>query len=62
MRITARILVFTFLAILPPNLIAAKIIDKIVAQVNDEIITLSELEHAMKIFQGQSRRHPTDRK
>jgi peptidyl-prolyl cis-trans isomerase SurA len=52
MIITARILVFTCLAILLPNLIAAKIIDKIVAQVNDEIITLSELEHAMKNFKA----------
>ena len=31
-----------------PSLVAAKIVDKIVAQVNDEIITLSELEQAMK--------------
>jgi peptidyl-prolyl cis-trans isomerase SurA len=52
MRITARILVFAFLAILPSSLVAAKIIDKIVAQVNDEIITLSELEQAMKYAKG----------
>ena len=33
----------------PPYVrVSAKIVDKIVAQVNDEIITLSELEQAMK--------------
>ncbi len=45
-------MVFAFLAILPPSLVSAKIIDKIVAQVNDEIITLSELEQAMKYFKA----------
>jgi peptidyl-prolyl cis-trans isomerase SurA len=50
MRLTVVLIVFAFLAILPPGLVSAKIIDKIVAQVNEEIITLSELEQAMKYF------------
>jgi peptidyl-prolyl cis-trans isomerase SurA len=59
MRITALILVFAFLAILPPSLADAKIVDKIVAQVNEEIITLSELEQAMKYFKTNTSQ-PTD--
>jgi peptidyl-prolyl cis-trans isomerase SurA len=53
MKITAYILVGALLAILPPSLVSAKIVDKIVAQVNDEIITLSELDQAMKYSQGK---------
>jgi peptidyl-prolyl cis-trans isomerase SurA len=53
MRITAYVLVGALLAILPPSLVSAKIVDKIVAQVNDEIITLSELEQTMKYSQGK---------
>ncbi len=52
MRLNTFLLVFAFLAVLPQGMVAAKIIDKIVAQVNDEIITLSELEQAMKYFQA----------
>jgi peptidyl-prolyl cis-trans isomerase SurA len=54
MKTTALILLTAFLAILPPSLAEAKIVDKIVAQVNDEIITLSELEQAMKYSQGKT--------
>jgi peptidyl-prolyl cis-trans isomerase SurA len=50
MRKAACIIIVAILAILPPNLVAAKIVDRIVAQVNNEIITLSELEQAMKYF------------
>lgn len=46
---TCLMLCFTLLlAICWPSAGSAKIVDKIVAQVNDEIITLSELEQAMK--------------
>ena len=48
MKITVCCLFAALLAIVSPNAVAAKIVDKIVAQVNDEIITLSELEQAMK--------------
>jgi peptidyl-prolyl cis-trans isomerase SurA len=50
MRTAAGILAILWLAIVPWSQVAAKIVDKIVAQVNDEIITLSELEQAMKYF------------
>lgn len=53
MRIIAFILVIAVLFIIPPSFGEAKIVDKIVAQINDEIITLSELEQAMKYSQGK---------
>ena len=52
MKITVSCLFAAFLIIMSPNVGSAKIVDKIVAQVNDEIITLSELEQAMKYFKG----------
>lgn len=58
MRLTAALIVFAFLAVLPPGPVAAKIIDKIVAQVNEEIITLSELEQAMKYFKTNTGQAP----
>lgn len=48
MKVTLLSLVIAGLAFLPAQPVPAKIIDKIVAQVNDEIITLSELEQALK--------------
>jgi peptidyl-prolyl cis-trans isomerase SurA len=52
MRKAANIVIIAVLAILLPSLAAAKIVDRIVAQVNNEIITLSELEQAMKYFRS----------
>ena len=52
MKITVSCLFAALLTILSANAGVAKIVDKIVAQVNDEIITLSELEQAMKYFKG----------
>jgi peptidyl-prolyl cis-trans isomerase SurA len=60
MRIAAQILIVAFLAIIPLDAVSAKIVDKIVAQVNDEIITLSELEQAMKYSQSKPDAAPTD--
>jgi peptidyl-prolyl cis-trans isomerase SurA len=60
MRIAAQILIVAFLAIIPLDVVSAKIVDKIVAQVNDEIITLSELEQAMKYSQSKPDASPTD--
>lgn len=60
MRIAARILLVAFLAIIPTSIVSAKIVDKIVAQVNDEIITLSELEQVTKYSQGKPGASPTD--
>lgn len=50
MRTTSCILLVALLAMCAPAPVAAKIVDRIVAQVNNEIITLSELEQAMKYF------------
>lgn len=52
MRLIASLLFCACLAILPDGMAAAKIVDEIVAQVNDEVITLSELEQAMKYIQA----------
>ncbi len=52
MKITVSCLFAALLTILSADVGVAKIVDKIVAQVNDEIITLSELEQAMKYFKG----------
>ena len=52
MKITVSCLFAALLIILSANVGSAKIVDKIVAQVNDEIITMSELEQAMKFFKG----------
>jgi peptidyl-prolyl cis-trans isomerase SurA len=48
----ASMVIVAVMALLPPSFAAAKIVDKIVAQVNNEIITLSELEQAMKYFRS----------
>jgi peptidyl-prolyl cis-trans isomerase SurA len=48
MKMAVSFLFGTLLIIMIPGVGSAKIVDKIVAQVNDEIITLSELEQAMK--------------
>ena len=48
MKMAVAFLFGTLLIIMIPGVGSAKIVDKIVAQVNDEIITLSELEQAMK--------------
>ena len=37
----------------------AEVVDRIVAQVNDEIITMSELQNMAKTFEGQSGVKPT---
>ncbi|MBM4287021.1 MAG: hypothetical protein FJ135_02525 [Deltaproteobacteria bacterium] len=52
MRLRLLLVLFACLALLPPGMVAAKIVDRIVAQVNEEIITLSELEQAMKYVQA----------
>lgn len=49
MKIAVFFLSIAFLIILTPMVGSTKIVDQIVAQVNDEIITLSELEQAMKL-------------
>jgi peptidyl-prolyl cis-trans isomerase SurA len=52
MKITLSCLFAALLTILTAHAGSAKIVDKIVAQVNDEIITQSELEQAMKYFKA----------
>lgn len=55
------ILLLGSLTIFPSTALWAAIVDRIVAQVNNEIITLSELEQAMKYFQALEPGNPAAR-
>ena len=60
MKITLGLLLSAFLITLSPAAGFAKIVDRIVAQVNDEIITLSDLEQAIKYSRGGAKTTPTE--
>lgn len=61
MKTTLSCLFAVLWLILPPQAGFAKIVDRIVAQVNDEIITLSELEQAMKYSRNNPKESPAEK-